>query len=105
MRKAVNSIKFAVIQHFHLLALFADDMVVVIFRVSQLVSCGAIAKFASPNQTGFLKAGEATINRYQVADLLGNRMVNLFGSERSMVINESLKNRFSRLGYFEVRAP
>jgi hypothetical protein len=86
----------------------ADDVVMVVISMTQLIADTAIAKIAATDQAEALKFCQAAIYRHQIrfqSRASTKQGLNLLGGKWSMLLGEDLKNGQARLGNLEANRP
>ena len=106
LREPVDVLELAVVENFNAFARPANDVVVVIMAMSQLVAGRAVAELAAAKKAGLLEAREAPVDRHDrkpFRGALGSFGVNLLGGERPVVAQKRAQDRLARLGDFQSR--
>jgi len=88
----------AQINHLHLPAGAADDVVMVMIGKIDLVAIGAVAKVATPHDIEFLHRGKTAIHRDEVTFAVRQLSKNLLSAEWAMLRDQHRENRLARSG-------
>ena len=100
-----ESIERAIVEILHFPTANAHDVVMVrAFLVGELVTNGAIAEIAAPNEACLLKNGKRPVHRDQIARLTADFSVQFFERERPVLASQAVEKYATRRCRFELRA-